>query len=141
MQKRTSNTHSYHLANFLGAIKVAQQKKKPICTYWPCSKFLISVITTLRDEGYIYGFSLQPYRNSYKLVVNLKYYVSTVNPLISSLTLYASPSRQYNLSYRRLVVLTRGKTHSYFLSTIFGIKTSEYCLSHAIGGNLLFKIR
>jgi len=140
-KKYFSNNHNYHLANFLGAIKTAQQKKKPICTYWPCSKFLVSVVGLLRDEGFIAGFNLKPERNSYLIEVNLKYYVSTLNPLISYLTLYATPSRHYNITYRDLVLRTRGKTHLYFLSTPFGVKTSEYCLSNAIGGNLLFKIR
>jgi len=141
MAKPLSNTHNCHLSNFLGSLRVAQQKKKVTFSYWPCPKLVISVANALRDEGFIFGYTLTPERETIRIEIRLKYYNTNLTPLITCLKIYASPSRQYNCSYRHLVKLSLGKSDKFFLSTAFGIKTSDYCLSHLIGGNLLFKIR
>jgi small subunit ribosomal protein S8 len=141
MPKNKSNNHNYHLANFLGSLLVAQQKKKVICIYWPCSKFVLEVTKVLRAEGFISGFSVTEERNAFRITVYLKYYTSSLAPLISKLRIYASPSYAFSCSYSQLVKIAFGKAEIFFLSTSRGIKTSEYCLSHKLGGNLLFKIR
>jgi len=136
------NNHNYHLGNCLGSIVVAQQKKKTSISYWPASKIIIAVAASLRDEGFIQGFSLIKERHiTQKIEIYLKYYSTSMMPLITQLTHYASPSRPYNCTYRRLWKLSRGSSYLFFLSTTRGIKTSEYCLSHVLGGNLLFKVR
>lgn len=142
-RKRLINNHNYHLGNFLGSLKVAQQQKKASFHYWPATKHIINVAQVLREEGFISGFSVAPEeKNSRRVEVFLKYYQQTAAPLITTLRTYASPSSQYNISYKRLVKITRGKpSNLYFLSTNRGILTSERCLSLAIGGKLLFKIR
>jgi len=139
--KQLSNNHNYHLSNFLGSVLVAQQKKKAICSYWPCSKIVLESAKALRAEGFISNFSLIEERNSFRIHVHLKYHFASLVPLLNKLRLYASPSRPYNCSYKQLVKFTLGKSDSFFLSTNQGLKTSEYCLSNKIGGNLLFKVR
>ena len=141
LEKKLANNHNYHLANFLSSLLVAQQKKKVIYTYWPSPKIVIAVAVALRDEGFIHGFTLNQEKNALRIEIYLKYHGSNLMPLISKLRLYASPSHPFNYTYKRLTKLVYRKTHIYFLSTIFGIKTSEYCLSNMLGGNLLFRIR
>lgn len=142
-RKQLVNNHNYHLSNFLGSLKVAQQQKKSSFKYWPATKLIISVTQVLREEGFISGFSVAPeQKNSRRIEVFLKYYSQTAAPLVTTLQTYASPSRAYNITYKRLVKLTRGKpANLYILSTNRGILTSERCLSLAIGGKLLLKVR
>ena len=142
-RKRLVNNHNYHLSNFLGSLKVAQQQKKSSFQYWPATKLIINVARVLREEGFVSGFSIAAEKkNTARITVFLKYYPQTAAPLITTLRTYASPSNPYNISYKRLVHLTRGKpSNLYFLSTNRGVLTSERCLSLAIGGKLLLKIR
>ena len=138
---KVGNNHNYHLSNFLGSLIVAQQQKKVTCTYWPTSKLIIDVARNLRGEGFINGYTITYERNAQRIKVFLKYDPMTTEPLLAGLRIYASPSRQYNIKYKTLLKLTRGKSNLYFLSTPGGVATSEYCLSKGFGGNLLFRLQ
>jgi len=140
-KRRFGNNHNYHLGNFLGALIVAQQKKKVSYAYWPSSKLILDVARNLRAEGFISGYVVSSVREATQITVFLKYHPVTTEPLLAGLCLYASPSRQYNIKYKSLVNLTRGKSNLYFLSTVAGVVTSEYCLSKGLGGNLLFRLQ
>jgi len=141
LSNKLSNNHNCHWSNFLGSLVVAQQKKKVTCSYWPCSKLILATAKILRAEGFITNFSIAEERNTYRITVYLKYYNTSLTPIISFIEIYASPSRAYNRSYKQLEKLVRGRSAIFFLSTIHGLKTSEYCLSNKIGGNILFKLR
>jgi len=139
--RKQSNNHNYHLANFLGSLLVAQQKKKVTCNYWPCSKLIHRCAEALREEGFISGFFLQKERETFRIEVYLKYHPVSLEPLIRKLKVYAKPSYPYNYPYKHLVKLVSEKSDVFFVSTPSGVKTSDYCLSNKIGGNLLFKVR
>jgi len=140
-KNKAGNNHNYHLGNFLGGIIVAQQQKKVSYAYWPSSKLVVDVALSLRSEGFISGYTISPVREALQITVFLKYHPVTTEPLLAGFRSYASPSRQYNMTYRSLIRLTRGRSNLYFLSTTKGVVTSEYCLSRGLGGNLLFRLQ
>lgn len=146
-----SITHYNHLSNFLGGVRVAQQKKLIKYTYNPSSTFLRRNVEFLVQQGYFFSFTEAPFSSSFSrsskrpqlytrsITVWLKYQVNSL-PLVSNLKCYYKVRSPCTLSYKKVLQLSRRSFELHVLSTSRGIRDAKFCALNRLGGVLLYSI-
>jgi|TARA_B110000971_G_C19972382_1_gene483259 small subunit ribosomal protein S8 len=94
------------------------------------SKFMLEILTVLRNEGYIRGFSL----NTGKIKVYLKYF--NKNPTFNNISLISKPSRKIFYSVSNLLKKNT-QTGTFIISTSQGLFSSRDAVKKNLGGEVV----
>tara|TARA_B110000211_G_scaffold104210_1_gene121311 strand:- start:1587 stop:1967 length:381 start_codon:yes stop_codon:yes gene_type:complete len=94
------------------------------------SKFMLEILTVLRNEGYIRGFSL----NTGKIKVYLKYF--NKNPTFNNISLISKPSRKIFYSVSNLFKKNT-QTGTFIISTSQGLFSSRDAVKKNLGGEVV----
>lgn len=137
-----SNSHNYHLSNFLAGVVTAQKKKMTEFSYTPSTSFLITNVAFLVKSGYFFYYTLSTLNsNQEQITVGLKY-LENGNPLVQSIHFYSKPSYFSFCTYKLLLKKVRQDKSLFIVSTSqYGINSHFSCLQNKIGGILLYSIK
>ena len=125
------------IAAMLTIIRNGQMSNKTfVCT--PFSKIKMSILSVLKDEGYILDYEQKEIENNKKrLKIKLKYFQG--QPDISKLKRISKPSlRKYSGASE--INSVKGGLGSYILSTNQGLMTDKDARANNVGGEILCEV-
>lgn len=120
------------------AFALAQQN--PITRLKYTKKSFI-IIKILQAVGCIHRFFIKTPRNNFQksIILSILFYKNT--PFFKSFRLLSTPTKQYNITYKALRILTLSLgVSTIILSTPKGLLTHKQALQYKIGGQLLYII-
>ncbi len=124
---------------FVRIKNAAMRKKKNV--FFPYSTFKESILTVLKDEGYISSFEIETLNSdSYKSInVQLKYFKG--EHVIKTIKRVSKPSLRVYNSYNELPVVNQGLGIA-IVSTSKGVMTAASAKSKAnlVGGEVIVEI-
>lgn len=121
-----------HLSDFISRVNNAQKSKQYSvkCFY---SKFIVSLLDVLIEEGYIRGYTFSD-DSKYYIDILLKYYENT--PVIEEFKRISRQGCRHYISARHLKKVKQG-LGMYLVSTSKGIMTDRKARFLGIGGEVL----
>lgn len=125
------------LADTLARIKNAQRAKQDF-TIVKSSKLVKSVLSLLKNEGYIESFEEFEERKGVNVVkVDLKYFNG--KPVIETIKMISKPGCKLYTTLKDLKV-SKGGLGTFIISTSSGLKTDHQCRVEGIAGKVLCEV-
>ena len=121
------------ISDMLTNIRNAQNSNKFLVNI-SCSKTKISIASILKEEGYIENFSIEKYKNKFRIIIILKYF--NKNPVIKYIKRISRPGLRVYKKFCRISLVINGLGIS-IISTSLGIMTDKNARKKRIGGEVI----